>query len=290
MTARGDIRVVPTEGALGADIVGVDLAEPLDDGAFRRIEDAWHEHLVLRFRGQALDDDALAAFSRRFGALDMAPTGRGGKPFNPDRPEITVVSNLVVEGRPVGALGNSELVWHQDMTYNAIPPKASLLYGVEAPETGGATHFCNLYKAHDALPDDLRRRIAGLSCKHDATRASDGGLRHGYEAHYSNAERPGAVHPLVLAHPATGRRALCVGRRPGAWIVGLADAESDALLDEIWAHIERSAFTWTQRWRPGDLVIWDNRCTLHRRDALEPGSRRHMHRTQVRDTAPPVAG
>ena len=288
-TAATDIRIVPTGGALGADISGVDLRQELDDAEFRFLEGAWHDHLVLRFRGQTLDDDALAAFSRRFGELDMAPTGRGGKPFNPDRPEIVVVSNIVVNGKPAGALGNSELVWHQDMTYNDIPPKASLLYGIEVPEKGGATQFYNLYKAYDALPDDLRGRIEGLSCKHDATRSSDGGLRHGYEEEYSNEDRPGAVHPLVLRHPGTGRKALCVGRRPNAWIVGLSDSESDALLDEIWAHILRCGFVWTQDWQVGDLVIWDNRCTLHRRDTLPAGSRRHMHRTQVRDTARPVA-
>ncbi len=286
--AAADIRIVPTGAALGADIVGLDLRHEIDDAAFRCIEDAWHDHLVLRFRNQALDDDALAAFSRNFGELDMAPTGRNGKPFNPARPEIVVVSNIVVEGRPVGALGNSELVWHQDMTYNDIPPKASLLYGIEVPETGGATQFYNLYKAYDALPDDLRGRIAGLRCKHDATRSSDGRLRYGYDETYSNPDRPGAVHPLVLAHPGTGRKALCVGRRPNAWIVGLSDAESEALLDEIWAHIETCGFVWTQDWQVGDLVIWDNRCTLHRRDTLPAGSRRHMHRTQVRDTARPV--
>ena len=289
-TAATDIRIAPTGGALGADIVGIDLRRDIDNAEFRRIEDAWHDHLVLRFRGQVLDDDALAAFSRQFGELDMAPTGRGGKPFNPDRPEIVVVSNIVVDGKPAGALGNSELVWHQDMTYNDIPPKASLLYGIEVPEKGGATQFYNLYKAYDALLDDLRRRIADLRCKHDSTRSSDGRLRHGYDEEYSNEDRPGAVHPLVLTHPGTGRRALCVGRRPNAWIVGLPDEESDALLDEIWAHIERRGFVWTQDWRVGDLVIWDNRCTLHRRDTLPVGSRRHMHRTQVRDTARPVAG
>ncbi len=288
-TAVTEVRVAPTGAALGADIAGVDLGQELDEAVFRRIEDAWHEHLVLRFRGQALDDDALAAFSRRFGELDMAPTGRGGRPFNPDRPEIVVVSNIVVDGKPAGALGNSELVWHQDMTYNDIPPKASLLYGIEVPEVGGATQFYNLYRAYDALPDKLRQRIEGFRCKHDATRSSDGGLRHGYEEDYSNEDRPGAIHPLVLVHPATGRKALCVGRRPNAWIVGLSDEDSDALLDEIWAHIEDCGFTWSQEWRAGDLVIWDNRCTLHRRDTLPAGSRRHMHRTQVRDTARPVA-
>ena len=284
------VTIIPTGAALGADVVGVDLAAAIDPEIFRVIEDAWHEHLVLRFRGQRLDDDALAAFSRNFGDLDMAPTGRGGTPFNPARPEIAVLSNIVVDGRRMGSLGNDELVWHQDMTYNPVPPKASLLHGLEVPPHGGETHFYNLYRAFDSLPEDLARRIHGLDCKHDATRSSNGELRTGYEASYSNEDRPGAVHPLVLRHPATGRQALCVGRRPGAWIVGYADADSDRLLDEIWEHIHSHAFTWSQEWQVGDLVIWDNRCTLHRRDRLDPATRRMMHRTQVKDLHGPVAG
>lgn len=281
-------KVVPTGAALGADIEGVDLRD-IDDAAFAAIEQAWHDNLVLRFRGQDLDDDSLADFSRRFGELDMAPTGRGGTPFDPSRPEITVLSNIVVDGEPVGALGNSELVWHQDMTYNDVPPKASLLHAMEVPESGGDTSFYNMYAALETLPADLRGRIEGLSCKHDATRTSSGELRHGYDESYSHEERPGAVHPFVIRHPATGRPALFLGRRPNAYVPGLPLEEGEALLDALWAHIEDGPHHWTQNWRVGDLVIWDNRCALHRRNGLDPSMRRHMHRTQVRDVARPVA-
>ena len=284
------VEVAPSGAALGADIVGLDVKNDINDAVFSQILDAWHDHNVLRFRGQDLDDDALAEFSQRFGVLDMAPTGRGGSPFDPTRPEITVLSNIVVDGKPMGALGNSELVWHQDMSYNDLPPKASLLYGIEVPEEGGETLFYNLYKAYEMLPGDLAKRIEGLSCKHDATRNSSGELRHGYDEAYSNEERPGAVHPLVVRHPGSGRTALYLGRRPNAWIVGLSDAESEQLLDDLWGHIERHDFSWVQHWRKGDLVIWDNRCTLHRRNSLDPSTRRMMHRTQVRDEARPVAG
>ena len=188
------LTVTPTGAALGADIEGIDLRR-IDDATFAKILDAWHDHLVIRFRGQQLDDDALAEFSRRFGVLDMAPTGRGGTPFNQSRPEITVLSNIVVDGAFKGALGNSELVWHQDMSYNDEPPKASLLYALEVPGEGGDTLFYNLYKAYETLPADLKTRIQGVSCKHDATRSSSGELRHGYAETYSDAARPGAVAP-----------------------------------------------------------------------------------------------
>jgi len=282
------LKVVPTGAALGADIEGVDLRE-IDDAAFKVIEDAWHDNLVLRFRGQKLDDDSMADFSARFGDLDMAPTGRGGTPYDLSRPEITVLSNIVEDGKELGALGNSELVWHQDMTYNDVPPKASLLHAREVPETGGDTSFYNMYRAYETLPVDLRQRIRGLACKHDATRTSSGDLRHGYEESYSHEERPGAVHPFVIRHPATGKPALFLGRRPNAYVPGLSVEEGDALLDALWDHINNGPHHWTQNWRVGDLVIWDNRCALHRRNALDPTTRRHMHRTQVRDDARPVA-
>jgi taurine dioxygenase len=286
---RSRIEVLPTGAALGADVGGLDLSGKIDDKVFRDIYKAWNDHLVLRFRNQRLDDNALVTFSRQFGDLDMAPTPAPGERMVVTLPEVAVISNIVVGGKAVGSLGNSELVWHQDMSYNELPPKASLLYGIETPSAGGETFFYNLYKAYATLPQALKSRIQALSCKHDATRNSSGQLRKGFEERYSNAERPGAIHPLVVRHPETGRSSLYLGRRPNAWIVGLSDADSDALLDELWAHVQQGPHLWTQEWRQGDLVIWDNRCTLHRRNQLDPSLRRLMHRTQVRDKTRPVA-
>src|SRR5436190_6625760 len=286
--STSSIEVLPTRAALGADVRGLDLSGEIDDRDFAEIYKAWNDHLVLRFRGQRLDDNALVAFSRLFGVLCMSPTPSAGERMVVRLPEIAVISNIVVGGKAVGSLGNSELVWHQDMSYNELPPKASLLYGIETPTAGGETFFYNLYKAYATLPQVLKSRIQGLSCKHDATRNSSGQLRKGFEERYSNAERPGAIHPLVVRHPETGRASLYLGRRPNAWIVGLADADSDALLDELWAHVQQGPHLWAQAWRQRDLVIWDNRCTLHRRNQLDPSLRRLMHRTQVRDKARPA--
>ncbi len=280
--------VVPTGGPLGADIAGLDLSKPIDAATFNAIYRAWNDHLVLRFRSQALGDEALVEFSRGFGDLDDAPIRAVGDVYHRTHKKITVVSNVIENGKPLGGLGNSELVWHQDMSYNDLPPKASLLYGIEVTQTGGETFFYNLYKACETLPKDLKQRIKGLTCKHDATRNSSGALRAGYNEKYSNADRPGALHPLIVRHPETGRESLYLGRRPNAWIVGLSDAESDALLDQLWAHVQDGPHYWAQSWKKGDLVIWDNRCTLHRRNTLDPGQRRHMHRTQVRDSARPM--
>jgi len=173
--------VVPTGAALGADVRGLDLSGKIDDKVFRDIYRAWNDHLVLRFRGQRLDDNALVTFSRRFGELDMAPTPAPGERMVVTLPEVAVISNIVVGGKAVGSLGNSELVWHQDMSYNELPPKASLLYGIETPSAGGETFFYNLYNAYATLPQALKSRIQDLSCKHDATRNSSGQLRKGFE-------------------------------------------------------------------------------------------------------------
>jgi taurine dioxygenase len=284
------IEVLPTGAALGADARGIGLSSDFDAAVFRQIYKAWNDHLVLRFRDQWLDDAALVTFSRRFGELDMAPTPAVGEPrISVTLPEVAAISNIVRDGKAVGSLGNSELVWHQDMSYNELPPKASLLYGIETPSAGGETFFYNLYDAYSTLPESLKTRIQRLSCKHDATRNSSGQLRKGFQERYSNAKRPGAIHPLVVRHPETGRPSLYLGRRPNAWIVGLGDKDSDALLDELWAHVQRGPHMWTQEWRQGDLVIWDNRCTLHRRNRLDPSLPRLMHRTQVRDKARPTA-
>ena len=289
MMGNQEFSIEPSGAALGADVVGLDLSQPISARTFERVIHAWSEHLVLRFRNQDLTEDALIRFSEQFGKLDPAPTRPASVPHHPSRAEINVLSNIVVDGTPIGGLGNSELVWHQDMSYKDLPPKASILYGIETPATGGDTWFYNLNLAYESLPAELAEKIQDLSCKHDATRNSAGQLRGGFAESYSHESRPGAVHPLVVRHPDTGKKSLYLGRRPNAWIVGLSDLESDALLDELWAHVANGPHSWAQQWQPRDVVIWDNRFTLHRRGQLDPSQRRLMYRTQVRDVAPPAA-
>jgi taurine dioxygenase len=275
------IEVIPTGRPLGAEVTGIDLRE-LDAAAFARVIAAWHEHSVLLFRGQALGDQELIAFSRRLGDLDLAPVQENGRRFVEGLPEIYIVSNVKVNGEAIGSLGDGEAVWHTDMSYVDVPPKASLLYALEVPPTGGNTSFCTMYGVYDALPAALKARIAGLKIKHDGTYNSGGYVRQGVTPTDDPLTSPGAVHPLVCTHPNTGRRMLYLGRRRNAYLVGLALAESEALLDQLWGFVDRPEFAWEHVWRVGDLVLWDNRCTMHRRDAFDPGSRRIMHRTQVK--------
>jgi taurine dioxygenase len=285
--AVGSIDVIPTGAALGAVVRGVDLTS-LDDRQFAALKRAWHQHRVILVRGQTLGDQDLVAFSRRFGDLDWAPVQETGRRFVEGLPEIYIVSNVKLNGEPIGSLGAGEAVWHTDMSYLDMPPMASTLYALEVPPSGGNTSFCSMYAIYEALPAELKRRIAGLKIKHDGTYNSGGFLRQGVTATDDPRTSPGAVHPLVCTHPDTGRQLLYLGRRRNAYLVGLELAESEALLDELWRFVERPEFKWEHVWRVGDLVMWDNRCTMHRRDPFDDATRRIMHRTQIKGAASPV--
>jgi taurine dioxygenase len=285
--AVGSIDVIPTGAALGAMVPGVDLTS-LDDRQFAALKRAWHQHQVILVRGQTLSDQDLVAFSRRFGDLDWAPVQETGRRFVEGLPEIYIVSNVKLNGEPIGSLGAGEAVWHTDMSYLDMPPMASTLYALEVPPSGGNTSFCSMYAIYEALPAELKRRIAGLKIKHDGTYNSGGFLRQGLTATDDPRTSPGAVHPLVCTHPDTGRQLLYLGRRRNAYLVGLELAESEALLDELWRFVERPEFKWEHVWRVGDLVMWDNRCTMHRRDPFDDATRRIMHRTQIKGAASPV--
>lgn len=274
-------RIVPSGGPLSADVFDVDLAAPLSAETAATIFDAWMDHLVLRFPGQRLNDMALMRFSRLFGELDRNP-GYAPRPGgDPNAEWVTVISNIVVDDRPVGGLGYGEAAWHTDMSYNPLPPRASALYALEIPPTGGDTSFLNMYAALQDLPATTRRRIDSLDCIHDSSRDSTGKLRPGIIETDDPRQTPGARHPLVRLHPVTMRPCLFLGRRKGAYIPGLSLEQSEALLDELWAHATQDRYVWTQQWTVGDLLLWDNRCTMHRRESFDPASRRLMHRTQM---------
>jgi taurine dioxygenase len=277
----GRLLVRPTGAALGAEVQSVDLRS-LDDRLFAAIHQAWLDHQVLLFRDQSLSDEDLVAFSRRFGALDEAPVQETGQRFVEGHPEIYVVSNVVRDGVAIGSLGAGEAVWHTDMSYLPNPPKASVLYALEVPSSGGDTSFCSMYSAWEALPEPLRRRVERVRVKHDGTYNSGGYTRQGVTPTDDPRTSPGTLHPLLSVHPETRRRGLYLGRRRNSYIEGLSLEESDALLDEIWALASRDSLAWRHQWRVGDLVLWDNRCTMHRRDAFDPAARRVMHRTQIR--------
>ncbi len=280
------MKVMPSGAALGAEIAGLDLAAALDAGTVEGIKAAWDEHLVLLFRRQKMSDPDLLTFSRHFGELDPPGPNPYGITFLPEFPEINVISNVKdTDNRPIGNLGAGEAVWHADMTYIETPPKAAILYALEVPVGQGDTYFANMAAAYEDLPADLKAAVEGRLAIHDAAHNSAGMLRRGYEEVSDPRQTPGAQHPLVREDPATGRRALFLGRRPHAYVLGLEPAASDALLDRLWAHATQPKYTWVHKWQTGDLLMWQNLWVLHRRDGFDANARRILHRTQIKGDA-----
>jgi taurine dioxygenase len=272
------------DAPLGAEIAGVDVSKPLPQAAIDAIEAAWRERLVVVMHGQKLSDPQLVAFSSRFGELDPPGPNPYGEPFLKEHPELNVISNVVEDGKPIGNLGDGEAVWHADMTYVEVPPKAAMLHALEVPppEAGGNTHFANMFAAYETLPADLKKAAEGTSAVHDASRNSAGMLRKGYKEVTDVRETVGARHPLVRTDARTGRKALFLGRRPNAYVLGLSVPESEALLDALWAHATQPRFAMCHEWQVGDLLMWNNLSVLHRREPFDPSTRRVMHRSQIK--------
>jgi taurine dioxygenase len=280
------LELVPSSDALGAEVRGLDPRLPVSDQDRQLLIAAWREHLVLILRGHALTDAQLVAFCGVFGELDPPGPNPYGAPFLSDFPELNVISNVVADGKAIGGLGAGEAVWHADMTYQDVPPKAGVLHALEVPDSGGDTYFANMVAAYDALPGGIKEQIQGRIVIHDAAHNSAGQLRKGYDETTDVRQTPGARHPLVRTEPDTGREALFLGRRPHAYIIGLAVEESEALLDVIWQHAAEPRFAIGHHWQVADTVIWNNLCVLHRRDPFDSSARRVMHRAQIKGDHP----
>jgi taurine dioxygenase len=279
---KSRIEIEPMDRPLGAEVHGLDASKALDSGTRAALIRAWKDRLVLALRGQRLSDPELIVFSRNFGELDPPGPNPYGKTFLEAFPEINVISNVVEDGEPIGTLGAGEAVWHADMTYMDVPPKAGILHALEVPERGGNTYFANMYAAYEALSTDVKRAIENRVAIHDASRNSAGMLRKGYAEVTDVRKTAGARHPLVRTEPESGRKALFLGRRRSSYILGMEVAESEALLDRLWDHAGDTRFAIRHQWRVGDLLVWNNLSVLHRREAFDPGGRRIMHRTQIK--------
>ena len=278
------MNITPFKAPLGAKVSGLDLSLTLDEQSFSDLYAAWLEHSVLVIPDQSLTEPALVEFSQRLGQLELPPAsetrarGDGGASL----PEIWTISNVKVDGVAIGGLGNSEADWHTDMSYLENPPIASVLYAREIPEVGANTSFADMYTALDSMPADLRQRLSDILVQHDSAYTSVGTLRDGAAKVGDASEAVGAIHPAVRTHPETNRQALYMGRRLNASIQHMPMAQSENLLDEIWSFCTQRQFVYEHVWQVGDLVIWDNRCTIHRRDAFDSEQRRIMWRTQVK--------
>jgi taurine dioxygenase len=278
------VEVLPL-GAIGAEVKGVDLAQ-VTPTQVEAIKSAWYRHDVLVFRTQRLTDDDLLAFSRHFGRLDPPPNQGAGRKSPPGYPDVYIVSNVLDQrGEPIGALGDGEAAWHTDMSYIPHPPDASMLYSLEIPQHGGDTCFSSMKAALARMPARLVERIRDLDIKHDGTYDSGGYVRKGLAASTNPRTSVGTPHPVIIEHPVSGDLALYLGRRRNAYVMGLEPEDSERLLDELWSYVETAVYR--HRWAVGDLVLWDNRTTMHRRDAFDPKARRIMHRTQIKGSHAP---
>lgn len=285
------MQVIPVDAALGAIITDLDISRPLDAETVTQLRDAWFEHIVLVFHNQRLTDPQLLDFTRHFGELEFPPSrllnySQGSGQPDDIPAEINVISNVVENGRKIGQLGNAEAKWHTDTPFVERPPAGSVLHALEIPPTGGNTSFMNMYAVLDALPADLRAKIEGRRCKHDVSHTSDGVLRHDYEESANAMECPGPSHPMIRTHPESGRQALYLGKRAWAYIEGLPLEESEAVLDDLWAVATRPEFVYEHVWNVGDVLMWDNRCAMHRREEFDGNQRRIMHRSQLRGSVP----
>jgi taurine dioxygenase len=286
VTSAAAIEIRPFDYPLGAEVVCGDI-RALCAQSKQRIRDAWLDHIVLLIRSQTLTAEEQVEFMRSFGQVDFAtpmselPDGVRERP----NPYISMVSNIKTEGRPIGTLGDGEVVWHSDMSYHEVPISASMLYAIEIPPAGGRTGFVNMYQALETLPLHLQERLTTLTIKNDATYNSAGQIRRGMAPVTDVRVSPGVNHPCIRTHPETKYNALYLGRRPNAYVNGLPVEESEVLLDQLWAHAT-SLSAWFHEWRVGDIVIWDNRCAMHRREPFDPAARRLLQRAQCKGTRP----
>ncbi|MCD9120710.1 TauD/TfdA family dioxygenase [Cupriavidus sp. UGS-1] len=276
----------PFDAPLGAEVVGLDLSQPLSDADFARIHRAHLDHHVLVFRDQRITPDQQTAFSRRFGPLQIHVLHQ----FQlAGHPEILIVSNVLKDGKPIG-LGDAGHFWHSDLSYKEKPSLGSLLHAQELPAEGGDTLFANQHLAWETLPAELKRAVEGRQAEHTylaryAELQQRSPWRPNLTAEQIAQVKP-VLQPVVRTHPETGRRALFVSEHFTTRIVGLPEDESRALLDALFAHSVKPEFVYRHRWQPHDLVFWDNRSLLHLAAGCPADQRRVMYRTTIEGDIP----
>jgi len=291
---RAQFQVVPMEAPLGAEIRGIDLKR-LDDATFKALHETWLHNVLLVFRGQSLASEDLVVLVRRFGTPVTSSNlhqrsleERAGNRLYNLPPEVTIVSNVREGDQSIGILGDGEVVWHSDFSFKERPTAARMLVAMEVPpqELGGHTFFLSCYAAYDALPVEMKQRLSGMTIKQADIIDTAMKLRPGASLDADIRTVPGPSHPVISTHPDTGHNMLFLGRRHGAYVNGCSLEESEAMLNQLWAHCTQPRFCYEHRWSMGDVVVWDNRATLHRRDPFDSTSRRVLFAAQVEGHRP----
>ena len=273
-TAISALEVRPLSDAIGAEVTGVDLSRPLDGATVEAVKRAWYDHIVLVFPGQEMTNDDQVRFCRYFGELETVRTGN----YADEKMKHTMMITNVRDTGLKTALEDGDMWFHSDQCYYEIPAKGSMLYAMEIPQAGGNTLFANCYLAWETLPADLRARLDGMKAHH----IYDYGGNPTKRTREINPDAPQFLHPVAVTHPETGRKALYVNRLMTDYIDGMPRDESDALLARLFDHAEDRRFVYEHVWRVGDLVMWDNRCSMHARTDFSPGDRRMLRRITVK--------
>ncbi len=289
-----DYDIRPADAALGAEVHGLDLRQ-LNDATFKRLREVWLHHVLLVFKNQTLTAEDLVTLVKRFGT-PVSSSGlhqrkleerTANQLFNLP-PEVTVVTNVRQDGKPVGILGDGEIVWHSDFSFKERPTAARMLVAMEVPpqDKGGNTKFLNAYAAFDALPDSYKKKLVGKTIKQGNIVDTAMKLRPGASLNDDIRTAPGPSHPVISTHPETGCNLLFLGRRHAAYVNGMKPEGSEAFLNELWDYGTQERFCYTHRWSKGDVVVWDNRAAVHRRDGFDPESRRVLYAAQVEGHKP----
>jgi len=287
VTKMNRIEINRLSDAIGAEVRGVDLREELDQETANALLDAWHEHQILLFRGQDITNDQQRVFAEKFGPLGTR-SRPGPKPPEQDEygPNVMLVSNIRKDGEPIGSLPDGEMMFHSDTPYFERPAKATILYAIEVPSWGGHTLFSNSYTAAETLPEDIKRRLAGRK----GMQVYEYGTTIKNKDKYDRENFPYFAHPIFRKHPVTGKSALFVSELMTEEIVGLPANESDELLDYLFRHQRNPKFIYEHPWVPGDILMWDNRCSVHARTDFPREERRMLRRLTVEDEHPVLEG
>jgi taurine dioxygenase len=286
LIARQNFRIQPFDAPLGAEVIGLDLAQPLGDDDFAALHRAHLDHHVLVFRDQRITPTQQVEFSRRFGPLQIHVLRQFQLPSDP---EVLIISNIKQDGQPIG-LGDAGHYWHSDLSYKAVPSLGSMLHAQELPLDGGDTLFANQHTAWEALPPHLQRAVEGATAEHSyLAKYAELQRRNPWRPNLTQAqidEVVPAVHPVVRTHPETGRKALFVSEHFTTRIIGLPESESRALLDELFDHSTRPEHIYRHQYLPGDMVFWDNRSVMHLAAGCPEDQRRMLYRTTIEGDVP----
>jgi taurine dioxygenase len=278
------MEIIPTGNACGAEVRGLDLREPLSKQAAGQLYDAWLEHLILFFRDQEINEEEHLRFTKYFGSPGdyMRPNSLRSSSMQQRHRAVMFISNIRKNGEPIGALPDGEMMFHTDTAYDTTIHKATTLYSLEVPSKGGETIFSNQYAVYDALPEDLKKHLDGRL----AYTAYEFGTMIKNKDKYNSPEMRSATHPALRRHEETQRISVFVNELMTEKILGLDEPQTRVILDKIFSLQKEARFCYEHQWKQGDLVIWDNRCSLHARRDFPSHERRLMRRVTISGERP----